>query len=225
MKIAIISDVHGNIHGLKAVLSDLPKVDKILCAGDITGYYPFVNEVIEELKVNNIVSVRGNHDQYLVEGKAPEAASDVIKYSVKRMKLLISHENLEFIKSLPESIDVVIDDKRVMMFHGSPWNFLEERIYPDYPNFKRFSEIESDVVILGHTHYPFVKKIGSLTVVNPGSCGQPRDYNLLSYILWDTKKNKFKNKRISWDIEKFKKEASLRGTDEKLFKVFNRVKK
>lgn len=225
MKIGIISDIHGNIHGLKTVLSDLTRVDKIICAGDITGYYPFINEVIEDLKNNNVISVKGNHDQYLINGKAPDDATDIIKTSVNRMKQLISKDNLEFIKSLPASIDITIDNKRVLVFHGSPWNHLEERIYPDYPNFKRFSEIESDVVILGHTHHPFIKNVGKIAVVNSGSCGQPRDYNLLSYILWDTENNIYENKRISWDIEKFKKEARAKGTDEKLFEVFSRVKK
>ena len=90
MKIAIISDIHGNIHGLKTVLSDLPKVDKIICAGDITGYYPFINEVIDELKKNNVLSVRGNHDQYLIQGSAPQNVSPTVKASVDFTKKIIS---------------------------------------------------------------------------------------------------------------------------------------
>lgn len=225
MKIAIISDIHANIFGLKAVLNDLPEVEKILCAGDITGYYPFVNEVIGEMKDRHIVCVKGNHDQYLIDGKAPQSSSEVIKNSVKRTMKLISAPDLNFIKSLPDHIDTTIDGRRAMMFHASPWNYLEQRIYPDYSHFERFSSIIADVLILGHTHYPFVRKIGNLTIVNPGSCGQPRDFNLLSYVLWDTKNDAFKNKRILWNIEEFKKEARVRGTDEKLFEVFNRVKK
>lgn len=224
MKIAIISDIHANIFGLRAVLADLPKVDKILCAGDITGYYPFVNEVIEELNANNIISIRGNHDQYLINGKAPDDSTATIKDSAKTMKKLISLENLKFIKSLPEFLDIRIDNKRAMVFHGSPWNHLEERIYPDYPNFDKFSKINADVVILGHTHYPFIKQIGDLTVVNPGSCGQPRDYNLISYTLWNTEDNTFDNRRLSWDMEEFIKEALKEGTDPKLFEVFKRTK-
>lgn len=225
MKIAIISDIHANIYGLKTVLADFPKIDKILCAGDITGYYPFVNEVIDELKKRRVLAVRGNHDQYLLDGKAPKDKNDDVKNSVQRMKKIISEENLDYVKSLPELLNLGINNKKVLIVHGSPWDQLEERIYPDYPNFSKFSEVDADVIILGHTHYPMIKKINNKIVVNPGSCGQPRDYNLLSYVLWNTENNTFENKRISWDIEKFKKEARLRGTNEKLFEVFNRVRK
>lgn len=224
MKIAIISDIHANIYGLKTVLADLRKVDKILCAGDITGFYPFVNEVIDEMKKNNVISVRGNHDQYLIEGKAPDDKKEEIKKSVERMKKLISNEGLDYIKTLPEYIKLTIDNKKVMITHGSPWNHLEERIYPDYPSFDRFKELDLDFVILGHTHYPFIRKVGDLIVVNPGSCGQPRDYKLVSYVIWDTASNQFKNIRLKWDIEGFKKEARMRGTDEGLFKYFEREK-
>jgi len=65
MKIGIISDIHGNSHGLKIVLSKLSKCDKTLCAGDISGYYPFVDESISLLKEHKVISVLGNHDQYL----------------------------------------------------------------------------------------------------------------------------------------------------------------
>lgn len=223
MKIAIISDIHGNIHGLKRVLSDLPKIDTIICAGDITGFYPFINEVINELKKNNVISVRGNHDQYLIDGRAPEGKRGEIKNSVERMKKLISVEGFDYIKNLPEYIKTTFDKRRVLITHSSPWNHLEERIYPDYPNFDRFLNVGADVVILGHTHYPLVKKVGKITIVNPGSCGQPRDENRLSYTLWDTKMNSFENRRLVWDIERFIKEAKSMGTEDSLFEVFKRT--
>jgi putative phosphoesterase len=222
MRVAIISDIHANIYGLKTVASDFNKVDKILCAGDITGFYPFVNEVINELKKNDVISVRGNHDQYLIDGKAPDDKREEIKKSVEWMKKLISKGALSYIEALPEYIETTIDNKNVLIAHGSPWDHLEERIYPDYPNFDRFKGLDFDIVILGHTHYPFIRKIGDLTVINPGSCGQPRDNNRLSYTLWDTEKDLFENRRLKWNIDKFKKEALIRGTDENLFEIFKR---
>lgn len=223
MRIAIISDIHANIHGLKLVLNDSNKVDKILCAGDITGFYPFVNEVIDELKKNNVVSVKGNHDQYLIDGKAPDDKREEIKRSVEWMKKLITKENYDYIRSLPDYLETLIDNKRILVTHGSPWNHLEERIYPDYSNFNKFKELDFDIIVLGHTHRPFTRKIGDLTVINPGSCGQPRDNNRLSYTLWDTEKDSFENIRLEWDIDKFKNEAMLRGADESLFEVFKRI--
>jgi putative phosphoesterase len=225
MKIAIISDIHGNIYGLKKVLSDLPKIDKIICAGDITGFYPFVNEVIKEIKNKNVISVKGNHDEYLIDGKAPKDKNIDIKNSVEQMKRIISIKNLDYVKSLPESLNLDIDGNKVLVVHGSPWNHLEGRIYPDFADFDNFLKVDADVIILGHTHRPFIKRIGNKIIINPGSCGQPRDYNLASYILWDTKKNVLENKRVFFDINKFKEEALKRGTDKKLLEVFKRIDK
>lgn len=224
MKICIISDIHGNNVGLETVLKDMGKVDTIICAGDITGYYPFVNEVIDLLIKHRVLSVKGNHDQYLLNGKAPDYVSEQVRESVDRTKKEISIKSLEFIKNLSESLSFSIESQKVLVFHAAPWDIYEKRIYPNYDRFDDFRDIEADVIILGHTHYPMVKKIGKLTLVNPGSCGQPRDYNLLSYTVWDTDRNSFENKRIKWDIEQFKRKARERGTREELFKVFDRKK-
>jgi len=222
MRIVFISDVHANHIGLRTVLKNIGQVDKIFCAGDITGYFPFPNEVIKLLKEYNVICVKGNHDKYLLDGRAPQDANQHVKDSVKFTKKIISDESLDFLKNLPEKIELTIDDKKVFICHGSPWNLLEERIYPDYPNFERFEQVPADLVVLGHTHYPFIKKVGDKTIINPGSCGQPRDYNKLSYALWNLHNNEFKIERIDWDIDQFKKEAQNNGTNPELFGVFNR---
>lgn len=224
MKIAIISDIHGNNTGLNTVLTDIGKVDIILCAGDLTGYYPFVNEVIETVKKNKIISIKGNHDKYLIDGKAPENANEKVKKSLEFTKKNISAGNLEYLRLLPDYIETEIENKKILMYHASPWDLFEERIYPDYDNFENFNEINTDVLILGHTHYPIIKQIGSLTLINPGSCGQPRDNDMLSYVMWDTEKDNFENRRLKWDIEGFKIKAMKKGTDIHLFNIFDRIK-
>lgn len=223
MKIAFISDIHSNKHGLLKVLNHINKVDSIICAGDITGYYPFPNEVIKLLIENKVISIIGNHDNYLLNGNAPQNANLLVKDSVKLTKKIITKESIKYLKSLPTSLNLVIDNKRVLVCHGSPWDNLEERVYPDYSNFERFNNIDSDVIVLGHTHYPMIKNIGNKTIINPGSCGQPRDYNMLSNIIWDTDRNNFIIQRIKWDIEKFKKEALKKGISNNLFNVFSRT--
>lgn len=223
MKIAFISDIHSNNLGLETVLSAMGAVDAIYCIGDITGYYPFPNEVIEEMKARNIISVIGNHDKYLLQGFASEKANEQVLKSVEFTKKIISEESLNYLKSLPEKLETTIEGKKVLICHGSPWDNLEERIYPDFDNFEKFESVEQDIVILGHTHYPMVVEIGGKRVINPGSCGQPRDYNLLSYAIWNTETDEVEIKRVEWDIERFKREALERGTDPKLFEVFARV--
>lgn len=222
MKIGIISDIHGNSYGLKKVLSKISTYDQILCAGDISGFYPFVDEVVDLLKKYKVVSVLGNHDQYLLDGKAPNNANQKVKKSVKFMQKITSKRSLKYLATLNSNLNFKISGKKILMCHGSPWNLLEERIYPDYANFERFSKVDFDVIILGHTHYPMIRKVVKKMIINSGSCGQPRDYNMLSYIIWDTHKDTFENKRVEWDIENFKKEALARGTSPELFEVFNR---
>ncbi len=222
MKIGIISDIHGNSQGLKKVLSEMKQCDKVLCAGDITGYYPFINESIGLLKKNKVISVLGNHDQYLLYGQAPKNANRKVKKSVRLMKKIASNESLNYLKSLPIDLNLLIGKKKILMCHGSPWNFLEERIYPDFQHFEKFRKVPFDIIILGHTHYPMVRKVGRKIVLNPGSCGQPRDYNFLSYAIWDTDNNTFENKRLKWNIKGFIEEAKSKGANEKLFEVFNR---
>lgn len=224
MKIIIISDIHSNIYGLKAVLDNCGSFDKILVAGDITGYYPFANEVIDELVKIDALAVKGNHDWYLIQGFPPENSKPQVKKSFDFTKKIISRDSLNYIKELPDKLEFLIEGKKVFVCHGSPWNLLGQRIYPNYSDFEKFRSIDADVIVLGHTHYPFIKMIGNKIIFNPGSCGQPRDYNLLSYAVWDTKKNEFEIKRIEWDIEQFKKEALKKGTDPELFEVFDRTK-
>ena len=61
------------------------------------------------------------------------------------------------------------------MYHGSPWDFLQGRIYPDFQNWERFADVPADIILLGHTHYPLVKFVHGKHIINPGSVGQARN--------------------------------------------------
>src|SRR3989338_7379500 len=99
MKVVFISDIHSNYFGLQTVLDDFNSVDKIFCAGDITGYYPFPNEAVKLLKEHDIICIKGNHDKYLLDGKAPKGANQSVKQSFELTKKIISDESLDFLKS------------------------------------------------------------------------------------------------------------------------------
>ncbi len=223
MKILILSDIHGNDVGLKTVLQNAGSVDKILCAGDFSGYYPFVNEVITIAKKNNFISVLGNHDAYQLGEKVPSDKKNAVTLSVDFVKNIISKESLDYLASLPQKLALTIANKKVLMVHGSPWDVLDGRIYPDYSSFDNFESLPYDIIIMGQSHYPFIKKVGEKVILNPGSCGQPRDYNKVSYILWDTEKDSFVNKRVDWDIAGFMQKCKENNTPEEFFSVFERV--
>ncbi len=173
MRVGLISDIHGNLPALRAVLDALRDADAIFCAGDITGYFESPNEVIAELRERGVEMIAGNHDVYL--RNPPASANAILRRSLDMTRSLITRENLDFLSTLPCEKRFALDGLRIAMYHGSPWNPQEQYIYPDFGNWERFAEIDADVVVLGHTHRPILRQIGSVALVNPGSVGQPRD--------------------------------------------------
>jgi putative phosphoesterase len=220
MKIGIIADIHSNIFGLRAVLKKLEKMDVILCAGDIVGYYTFINEVFGEIKNRNIKCVLGNHDAYLLE-MIPFPTNPIVKPPIIYTKEQILKENLDFLKKTGSaSCELEIDNIKIKLYHGSPWDNFEEYIYPDYQNFEKFDEVAADLIILGHTHCPMIKKTGDKIILNPGSCGQPRDYDFrASYAIFDTKTREVIIQKIEYDFEKVCQAARKEKFDERLIKI------
>lgn len=222
MKIGLISDIHSNIYALKKVLRSLGGTDLILCAGDITGYYPFVNEVFEELDRYSVIYIKGNHDAYLCGGEIRDL-NLVEPTSFDYTRKHITNENLDRLDKAPIQLEMRTDGLKISMFHGSPWDKLEGYVYPDYPDFDKFRKVDADVIILGHTHYPLVKRIGGKLIINPGSCGQPRDYDpRASFAIFDTSTKNVAIKRLRYDVEKVCEEVRKLGLDRKLSAILTR---
>lgn len=225
MKIGIISDIHSNVYALESVLKRLKGVDLILCAGDITGYYPFVNEVFESLESHNVVFIKGNHDAHLCGVKLKDPRP-IDSQSFEYTKNQISNINLDKLRNAPVQQELSLDELKVIMFHGSPWDNLEEYIYPDYRDFDKFKEIGADVIILGHTHYPMIKKIEKKLVINPGSCGQPRDYDpRASSVIMDTSTKEVRIERVQYDIDRVCQAVKKLGFDNKLSEILKRTRR
>jgi putative phosphoesterase len=173
LKIGLIADPHANLHGTQAVIAQLRDCDVLLCAGDLTGYFNFVNETVSLLRQNRALCVRGNHDQFLFDHSLPK--NPVLAASATYTRGVISSGSLEFLGSLPLQFRLTLDDLRILVCHGSPWNLLQEYVYPDRPSFDDFAALDADIIVLGHTHRAMVRQLGQKLIINPGSCGQPRD--------------------------------------------------
>lgn len=190
---ALISDIHGNYTALKKVLNEIDKmhIQKIYCLGDITGYYPQINECCEELRKREIQSVMGNHDWYLVsDGFCPrsKAADDCIQHQ----KTIISKENLEWLSKRPMFLKV--DD--LQMVHGGWGNPIDEYLQPTE---EYFSKIGGKYFASGHTHVQTVKKFSTKIYCNPGSVGQPRDNDpRAAFAVFDGED--FKLHRVEYDV-------------------------
>lgn len=202
MKLALFADVHANSVALEATLKDAMKngYDRIIFAGDAVGYYPFANETCDILKEQAFWCVKGNHDAF-VTGRLSVTEAKRKAFALDYTLREITRENKAWLERLPESLDLSISGKIIKVFHGSPWNYLEEYIYPDFRSLERFDNIKADYVILGHTHHPMLKKRNGKIIINPGSCGQPRDGNqMASYSILDVVTGNVVNYRVSYDI-------------------------
>lgn len=203
LKIALLADAHANSVALEAVLRDIERqeIRYSIFAGDAVGYYPYVNEVCNMLRNHVDLCIKGNHDAFVTgrlhaaEGKRKAYALD---YTLKE----ISRENMAWLTDLPEFLEIEIEGKVFRIYHGSPWDHLEEYIYPDYGFFERFDTIRADYVILGHTHHPMHSHMGRKIIINPGSCGQPRDYDpRVSYALLEIQSGDVTIRRVPYDVQ------------------------
>jgi len=204
MLIGLISDVHSNAVALKAVLDDLDElgINIFLHAGDIVGYNHYPDETIELFQMKKVISIRGNHDRAFIIGDT----SDFNPYAAAAMEWTrnaASQRSFNYILGLKDTVTVDAKGERIVMFHESPKNF-QDYIFPDEATADLLSDINGDVLVLGHTHIPFIMDYGTRgMVVNPGSVGQPRDGNPdASFAVFDTVTREIKLKRTKYDIEK-----------------------
>lgn len=192
------------------------KVGMQICLGDLVGYFHQSIEVLDEMMSRDISVIMGNHDAYAID-QLPytKEKSELINIDYVRQCMSLRHR--EWIRSLPLSLETVVDGKRIAGFHGSPWSPLEGYIYPDYSNFYKFSDFNWQYILLGHTHYPLLKKVSGLTIINPGSCGQPRDgdYRARAVIL-DVITDQVEFLSLEYDIRSFLWDAQKQGVPEKV---------
>lgn len=184
MKVAILGDIHGNHLALKKVLTEIKKegIKHLFIAGDIVGYYYHPDKVFEELADWSYEMIKGNHDDFLVRiYRGDEKLRTLYKQKygsgIEIALEVLDQDICEFLSKLPVKKEIIINNRKILLCHGSPWKF-DEYIYPDSPEatLKRCIEGGFDVVIMGHTHYPMEKRINSTIILNAGSAGQPRNY-------------------------------------------------
>ena len=154
MKVGIISDVHGDYETLSRTLDKLDndhQVTQILCAGDLVGRGPQQNKVVDAIRHRNIVTVRGNHDEWFYD---------------------IDAENKAFLKQLPVDWRGEVGDARVFMCHGKPgnnmWGMYRDHLSNTYLNMV-LKSLKVDVLVTGHTHVPLYMRAKKGCIINPGS--------------------------------------------------------
>ncbi|ASJ09631.1 metallophosphoesterase [Thermococcus siculi] len=212
MLIALISDIHSNREALQAVWREIRKADVILCMGDLVGYGASPNEVVEfvreQMEKREFLCVRGNHDNAIAFG-ADWGFNPYARQAVRWHQRAMSIENLEFLRRLPVR-QLFTDDtgRSYLLIHGSPRAPLDEYLFPWLPDSEFeavLSYIKQDDLLVGHTHVPMLKVIGTRRIINPGGVGQPRDGDWrAAYAIIDTKEqppNNVEFHRVEYDVE------------------------
>jgi putative phosphoesterase len=208
---------------LEATLRKLRDVDALVCAGDLTGYYTWPDEVVAELIERGVRFIAGNHDRYLQS--APPNCGPLLAQSIEFTRRRLSPKNATLLAEKTCSAAMTFDGVRLAVFHGSPWDAQEQYIYPDFAGFDRFAGVDADVIVLGHTHRPMLREVAGRLVVNPGSCGQPRDGDdRAAYAVLDTATRQVSFGRVEYDIDAVAAAVDRAGLDERLKQMLRRSK-
>ena len=215
MKLAIFSDVHSNLPALDVVLSDIAAagVHDRYILGDLVGYAPWPNEVLERLKREDIPVVMGNYDDGT--GYDREECGCAYKDPIEAAlgdqsfawtKAHTADANKAFLRSLHPQIRFEQDGQRFLLVHGSPRR-INEYLFEDKPD-STFARIaagaDADVIVCGHTHKPYTKQIGDTLFINVGSAGKPKDGDRRAcWALIETSPDgvRVEFRRVEYDVE------------------------
>jgi Predicted phosphoesterase len=222
-RIAVISDIHGNMPALEAVLEDIKSrsIERIFCLGDLAGKGPSSAETVDKIREHCEVVIKGNWDYYLTEQEEKE----VLRWHQSRL----GAERLKYIKELPIYKEFYISGKLLRLCHASP-NDLFHRVYLSTQQSERMKlfeatptlNIEADVVGYGDIHGAHIDHFEGKTIFNVGSVGNPLDITQASYgIIEGELNNKDKGTfsislvRVPYDIKLAINQAELTNMPEK----------
>ena len=220
MRMAVISDIHGNLEAFKQVLIDIGKsnIDNTICLGDNIGYGPEPEQVVTMIKDRNIPTVMGNHELAVIDRNYLSLFNPLARKSLLKTIELLSEETINFISGL-EPFLIRYDCRFV---HGFPPDSASIYLFQVSEDelLLTFKQMKERICFLGHTHRleiidfngqiitsaPLTKGITNLNrnyqyIINIGSVGQPRDgNNCAKYVIWDTTNNNIEVKFIPYDI-------------------------
>ncbi len=215
MKVAVLSDIHGNYQALESVMKDARenKCEKFLCLGDIAMAGPQPRAVIDFVKnQNDWIVIQGNTDKMIAEYTKEildniKSNSPVMANALLDDILYIEEDRKEYLRNLPPQKTLEIEGVRILMVHGSPRRNNED-ILPGMP-IKTVEEIigdtDADIIFCGHTHIPCGYQTNKKqTVVNVGSVGRPMTKEPRAcYVIIDIQDGGFSIEHRFVDYDKF----------------------
>ena len=179
MRVALISDIHGNAVALRAVLDDIKKrgADRIVCLGDVATLGPSPHAVIDILRELGCPCIRGNHDDFLLDEELIKSYTDAppIVHAVRACRETLSQAELEFLATFQPTLDLDLDGTRLALFHGSPRSNTEDLLATTPAGLldEALGTGRPIVMAGGHTHLQMLRQHHGTLLVNPGSVGLP----------------------------------------------------
>lgn len=205
MKLLIISDIHGNKEALDAVMA-VPH-DDVICLGDLVDYGPSPGECIDLLRQQGMPTIMGNHDNAVAFGMECGCGYEYKHLSMATREYttgILNDMQMVFLRNLPMDLERTENGIKLYFTHGSPLSFYDY-IKPDTPEEiirELIKEVDADVLFIGHSHLPFIRTVGDMILVNPGSVGQPRDGDTrASCAVFDTATLQAEIVRTGYDME------------------------
>ncbi|MGL5244278.1 MAG: metallophosphoesterase family protein [Sarcina sp.] len=227
MRLAIISDIHGNLYSLIKVLEDIDSqnVDSIICLGDLVGYGPQPNEVIALIKKRGILCIKGNYDASVVDNaytyiRDTHINSFSLPWTVDELRV----SNRYFLDNLPNEFSMVCCDKKIKFVHGSPRK-INEYLTNNYEKLNEvMDEFDGDILVCAHTHIPYVKEFDKKLLINDGSVGKPKNGSPnATYIILDLFNKstpKVQIRSVEYDYRKTIKDMQMKNFPSSLIRSY-----
>jgi diadenosine tetraphosphatase ApaH/serine/threonine PP2A family protein phosphatase len=234
MRILVISDIHANYTALEAVIQDAGEVNEVWCLGDLVGYGPDPNAVIEQVRdLPHLTCILGNHDMAMIGKMALESFNGDARRSLIWTEKVLNADNMNFLRSLPQSTKV---RGEVTMAHGSPRDPLWEYVLNTLTARLNFDHFDTPFCFVGHSHIQSIFQLNedndrvtvesvrvnqpvTLTprmIMNPGSVGQPRDRDRrAAYAIYDTETRGWEARRVEYNVVEVQQRLREAGLPEK----------
>lgn len=234
---ALFSDVHGNAEALRAVLGDISAqgIDRVYCLGDLIGYGPDPNAVIDLIRGAGIATILGNYDDGVAFDRgecgcyyADDEARRIGDASYAFTAATVTPEHKVWLRTLPGELRLEAAGRRLHLFHGSPRRINEYLMADrDERTYRRLAaQADADILLFGHTHKPWHREYGGVLFVNVGSAGRPKDgdaramYTVLR--LEQDRPPEVEVRRVAYDVEKTARDVIAAGLPVELAEAFRR---
>lgn len=182
--LAILSDIHGNLPALEAVLSDLQNfdIDHVIVPGDVINFGPFSRQTAEIVIDKGWSVIRGNNEYFLIDyqtSRAPQQWNDPLQFApIAWLDQQFDRKLKTLIASWPDTLHLRFRDAPpIQVFHGtpaSPWDSIYWTSTDDEIE-KLLGDAKADFLVCGHTHLAMDRNVGRWRIFNPGSVGVPLD--------------------------------------------------